>query len=236
MASVVIAGGTSGMGLSTAKLLASKNYKVIILGRDTAKLEQAIALIGQNAKGKCVDATNLSALKQVMADIGQFDHLVVALSGGKGIGHFRELDLDDLRKGFKGKFFPQLQTAQSALPYISKNGSITFITSISSQSKAVGTAGLGAINGAIEIMVPTLAKELRPLRVNAVAPGVINTTWWDFLPPEKKQETFEQYASKILTGRIGEPGDIAGMIVTFIENTYITGQIIAVDGGLSLVQ
>ncbi len=236
MEKVVIAGGTSGMGLATAKTLSKRNYKVIILGRDPEKLGEALKQIGPNSDGKCVDATDAEALKQAMSEIGPFDHLVVALSGGKGIGLFRELDLEDLRKGFDGKFFPQLQAAQAALPHIAVNGSITFITSISAQSKATGTAGLGAINGALEIMIPTLAKELKPLRVNAVAPGVINTTWWDFMPPEKKEETFDQYKKIIPAGRIGEPEDVAKMILTFIENTYITGQVIAVDGGLSLGQ
>ncbi len=236
MENVVIAGGTSGMGLSTAKLLVDKGYQVTILGRNLAKLNEALAEIGANATGKNIDATNSDALKDVMADIGQIDHLVVALSGGKGIGLFRELDLKDLREGFEGKFFPQLQAAQSVLPFIKPTGSITFITSISAQSKASGTAGLGAINGALEIMIPTIAKELKPLRINAVAPGVVNTTWWDFLTPEKKQETFRQYSSTIPLGRVGEPEDIAKMILAFIENDYITGQIIAVDGGLSLGQ
>ena len=137
-------------------------------------------------------------------------------------------------KDFEFKFFAQLQTAQSALPFMNPNGSITFITSISSRSNAIGTSGLGAINGAIEIMVPTLAKELKPLRINAVAPGVVNTTWWDFLTPEKKDETFTQYAKAIPLGRIAQPDDIAKMIIALIENSYITGQIFAVDGGLSL--
>lgn len=232
---VVIAGGTSGMGFSTAKLLVSKGYHVTILGRNPDKLNQALSGIGQNVTGKSVDANNSKNLKQTMQDIGQIDHLVIALSGGKGIGNFQNLDLEDLKKGFEGKFFPQLATAQSALPYIRPDGSITFITSISSQSRAIGTAGLGAINGALEIMIPTIAKELKPLRINAVAPGVINTSWWDFLSPEKKQETFKQYTETIPLGRIGEPEEVASMIVSFIENNYVTGQVIAVDGGLSLI-
>ena len=85
-------------------------------------------------------------------------------------------------------------------------------------------------------MIPALAKELKPLRINAVAPGVVNTTWWDFLPPHKKKETFKQYSETIPLGRVGEPEDIAKMIFSLIDNAYVTGQIIAVDGGLSLGQ
>lgn len=235
MQKVIIAGGTSGMGFATAKLLIKKGFNVTILGRNAEKLDQALAELGPNAQGKSVDAANSESINRAMADLGTIDHLVVALSGGKGIGHFKDLDLSDLRNGFDGKFFPQLQVTQAVLPYITPKGSVTFITSISSRSKAIGTAGLGAINGAIEIMVPTLAKELKPLRINAVAPGVINTTWWDFLPLAKKQETFKQYEETIPLERIGEPDDVASLIVTLIENTYITGQIIAVDGGLSLI-
>jgi len=235
MEKIVIAGGTSGMGLATAKLLSDKN-NVVILGRDEEKLDKALNEIGKNVSGKSLNATDKNQLDKVFSEIGSFDHLIIALSGGKGIGKFKDLDLSDLREGFDGKFFPQLQTAQAALPFINKNGSITFITSISSQSKAIGTAGLGAINGAIEVMIPTLAKELKPLRINAVAPGVINTTWWDFLTPEKKQETFRQYSDTIPLGRVGEPEEIAKMIFALIDNKYITGQIIAVDGGLSLGQ
>lgn len=235
MENVVIAGGTSGMGLETAKLLTQKGFQVTILGRSQDKLNDALAVLGEKATGQCVDATDSTSLQQAMVHIGQIDHLVVALSGGKGIGQFRDLKLDDLRQGFEGKFFPQLQTAQAVLPYIKPTGSITFITSISSRSKAIGTAGLGAINGAIETMVPTLAKELKPLRINAVAPGVINTDWWNFLPAGKKQKTFNKYAETIPLGRVGQPAEVAGFIVSLIENTYITGQVIAVDGGLSLI-
>lgn len=234
MKKALIAGGTSGMGLAIAKLLSDNDYQTIILGRNPEKLNQAVSEIGKNTTGRSVDASDTEALKQLMADVAPLDHLVIALSGGKGIGIFKDLDLDDLRKGFEGKFFPQLQTAQTALPYMNQNGSITFITSISSKSKAIGTAGLGAINGALEMMIPTLAKELKPLRINAVAPGVVNTSWWNFLPLEKKQETFNEYSKKIPLGRIGEPEDVAKMVLAFIENDYITGQVIAVDGGLSL--
>jgi hypothetical protein len=83
------------------------------------------------------------------------------LTGAKGGGLLSGLDLEQLRAGFEEKFFPQLQTLQAALPYICIHGSVTFITAVSAQAKARGTGWLGAINGALELMVPVLAKDLK---------------------------------------------------------------------------
>ncbi|MHB1688495.1 MAG: SDR family oxidoreductase [Ignavibacteriaceae bacterium] len=234
MTKVLIAGGTSGIGYSTAKLLTEKNYSVTILGRSKEKLKEVLWELGTDAAGIAVDVSDSDLLKQTLNKVGHIDHLIVAVGGTKGAGLFRELELQKLREGFEENFFPQLQTAQLALEYLNKNGSITFITAGSSHSRLIGTAGLGAINGGLEIMVSILAKELKPLRVNAVSPGVINTPWWDFLSTEKKEETFRQFAETIPAGRIGESNDIASVIEILISNSYITGQVIAVDGGLSL--
>ena len=234
MIRTVIAGGTSGIGFAIAKLSSAKNWQTTILGRNQEKLNDALWELNGTSKGMSADATDMNAVKKVMPEIGNFDHLVVALSGNKGIGMFKDLDLAQLRQGFDEKFFAQLNIVQSALPYINSGGSITLITAVSSQAKGTGTSGLGAINGALEIMVPVLAKELKPVRVNAVSPGVINTAWWDFLPADKKQETFQHWAGQTAAGRIGEPEDVANAVLSIIENTYITGQVIAVDGGLCL--
>lgn len=231
---VIIAGGTSGIGLATAALLANNGADVIITGRNPEKMEQALATLPAAVKGQLADAADVEALKACMAAAGQIDHLVLALSGAKGGGLFRDLDLAQLRAGFEEKFFPQLQALQAALPYMTANGSVTFITAVSARAKAPGVSGLGAINGALELMVPVLAKELKPLRINAVSPGVIDTPWWRFLPEEARRETFSQYAQAAPVGRIGKPEDIAAAIAQLISNTFITGQVLTVDGGLGL--
>lgn len=231
---VVIAGGTSGIGLATAALLAKEGNEVFITGRNEQKLQQALATLPASARGQAVDSTDIPTLKTMMAATGSIDHLVLALSGGKGAGLFKDLDLAQLREGFEEKFFPQLQTLQAALPYIVAGGSITFISAVSGHARMPGIAGLAAINGALEVIVPILAKELQPIRVNAVSPGIIDTPWWDFMPADRRRETFRQYAQSTPAGRIGQPEDIARMVALLIGNTFITGQVMTVDGGLGL--
>jgi NAD(P)-dependent dehydrogenase (short-subunit alcohol dehydrogenase family) len=225
---VVIAGGSSGIGLATARLL-SETFQVTVTGRNAARLQSAR---DTNINTAAVDSTDRKTLDTFFKTHGPFHHLVLALSGAKGGGTFADLSLQQLREGFEGKFWPHLETLQAALPHLSSGGSITFITATSATAKLHGTSGLAAINGALEIMVPILGKELKPLRVNAVSPGVVDTAWWDFLPTADKQQAFEYWGTQTLAGRVGKPEDVATAISFLIANTYVTGQVLKCDGGL----
>lgn len=228
---VIIAGGSSGIGLATAKQLAAQQAQVTVTGRDDSKLS-AVRALNMNIATARVDGRDRTAVDAFFKEHGAVDHLIIALSGGKGMGVFKELSLQDLRDAFNQKFWAQLDTLQAALPYMKATGSITLITAISPTAQLPGTSGLAAVNGALEIMIPVLAKEIRPVRINAVSPGVIDTPWWSFLPEEAKQKTFEQFGSQTLVGRVGQPEEIADVIVFLASNGYMTGKVIGCDGGL----
>ncbi len=230
---IVVAGGSSGIGLATVALIAGMDAVVTVISRDDDKLKTA-ADTHKAIKAVAVDASDRKQLDAFFLQNGKFDHLIVTLSGGKGSGLFKDLQLDDLRSGFEAKLFPQLNTVQAALPYLNEHGSITLVTAISSRSRASGTSGLAAINAALEAMLPALAKELKPLRINAVAPGVVDTAWWNFMDAETKKKTFEDYAKQIPVGRVAQPSDIAECIAFLVSNEYITGSVIDADGGLRL--
>ncbi|MBS1567082.1 MAG: SDR family oxidoreductase [Bacteroidetes bacterium] len=230
----IIAGGSSGMGLATAALLAQEGKEVYITGRNPEKITKALAGLPQNVSGQAIDSNDRQQLDRFMAATGPIDHLVLALSGGKGLGMIKDLDLSVLREGFEEKFFPQLQTIQAALPYLKSGGSITIISAVSGHAHFPGIAGIGAINAALEAIVPILAKELAPVRVNAVSPGVVDTPWWNIFPEDVRRDSFTQYAAATPVGRIGQPEDIARFITLIINNSFITGQVITVDGGLGL--
>lgn len=230
---VVVFGATSGVGLQTVIDLANDGYQVYGTGRDLGKIESSITR-HPNIKFFAVDSAFDDSLATFFKEIGHVNHVVISLSGAKGGGSIKDLALVDLIEGFNAKLFNQLRTLKASLPYLSHDGSITLISAVSSKMAAPGTAGLAAINGAIDAMIKPLAAELAPIRINSVSPGVIDTAWWNFLPPEAKQATFEEYSEASLVGRVGKPSDISKTIKFLIENSFITGDKIVCDGGLRL--
>ncbi len=228
---VVVMGGTSGIGLATAEACAADGAEVTVTGRDPVRLAAAASKV---TGAEAVDATSAEEVRAFFARHGRFDHLVLAVSGATGAGPLRDLKADDLRAAFEGKFFPHFVAAQSALDTIAEDGSITFVTAASARAALPGTAGLAAVNGALERAVPPLAAELAPLRVNAVSPGVIDTPWWSWLPEERRREQFEAYAEQTPAGRVGRPGDVADAVRYLIGAGFVTGAVIPCDGGLAL--
>ncbi|MCP2168393.1 SDR family oxidoreductase [Goodfellowiella coeruleoviolacea] len=231
---VVIVGGTSGIGLATARRLIDDGHQVVVTGRDQGRLHDALATLGEGATGEVVDARDAEASREMFARLGSIDHLVVAATGSRGMGALRDLDLAEVRAAVEDKLLAHLTTAQAALGALRADGSITFVTAITAEAAMPGTAGIGAVNGAVATAVPTLAVELAPMRVNAVSPGVVDTPWWDFLDAEARQASFSAMAATTPVGRVGRPEDVAGAIAFLVGNSFVTGVVLPVDGGVRL--
>ncbi len=232
---VAIIGGSSGIGLATAAHLLEKGYRVTITGRDAAKLQGAGQSLTGDIATVTMDAADFAGLAEAFQAIGPVDHLVLALGGGNGAGPFATVDLADFRKGFEQKTMAHFACAQACLPHLSKQGSITFVSAVSAQAAMPGTAGLGAINAAIAALAPILAVELKPIRVNCVSPGVVDTPWWDFTA-EQREQTFAGFAARTPVGRVGRPEEIAEAIAFLIGNGFTSGHTLICDGGIRLGQ
>ncbi len=227
----LVVGGSSGIGLAAARRLASMGAKVVIAGRDARRLEAAVATAPGRLEAAVLDGASPGALQRYFAASPTFDALVLALSGGKGAGPFRTLDLADVAAGLEAKLLAQLRTVQAALPRLAPEASVTFVSAASAGAAIPGSAGLAAINAALEATVPVLAVELAPIRVNAVSPGIVDTPWWDAMPAEMKQGFFDRARKTLPVRRVGTPDDLAEVVVLAATNRYMTGTVLTCDGG-----
>ena len=231
---IAVIGGSAGIGLETARLLAGQGARVTIGGRDAGRLDAAVKELGGQARGVPVDAGQADSLRRFFAEAGPITDLVITVTRRGGVGPVTGLAEADLAGAFAGKTIAHLQAVALALPTLSPDGSVTLVTAGSAQSALPGTVGLAAVNGALEVAVAPLAAELAPRRVNAVSPGVIETGWWDEVPPDARQEAFKSFAERALVRRNGRPEDVALAIAALIGNGFITGVVLPCDGGLRL--
>lgn len=231
---VAVLGGTSGIGLATAQHALAAGARVTVGGRSPERLEATGAELGSGASTVQVDATDHESLRRFYRDAGPITDLVLTVTRRGGVGAIADLAAGDLLGAFAGKTVPHLQAIGLALDSLSEHGTITLVTAGSAQSSLPQTAGLAAVNGGLEAAVPPLAVELAPRRVNAVSPGVIETDWWAELPEADRRQVFADFAGKSLVGRNGRPDDVADAILALIQNEFIDGAVIPVDGGLRL--
>ena len=232
---IVVVGGSAGIGEATARAFAAAGAEVTITGRAKARLDGAAQRIGLPVQVAEVDATDAAAVASFFGTAGPVDHLVLAASpGAVGSGPFSELDEGALRQAFDGKFFAYITVLQAARPHLRANGSVTLISAVSARAAYPGAVGLAAVNGAVEAIVPTLAVELAPLRVNAVSPGIIDTQWWDGLPADQRAAFFQAAGAVSPAGRVGTPDDVAAAITYLAGAGFVTGTVLECTGGANL--
>src|SRR5579872_1549961 len=178
---LVVIGGSSGMGLETAKLMHKNGYEVMIASRSQKKLEQAQKEIGE-IQIHVLDLTLEKEIAKFFSKIGPFDHLVTSAADFY-MGPFLTGKTEDARKYFDSKFWGQYCAAKHAAPHIRKGGSITFFSGAANEKPLQNFTTGCAINAAIEGLGRALALELSPIRVNTISPGVIVSPLWDMIPP-----------------------------------------------------
>ena len=230
----VVFGGSSGIGEAAAASLVKSGRVVTLVARDPARLDRAAVRTGAARTLPC-DASDASALAAAFEKLGAINELVISVSGGKGAGPFTSLALDELRAAFAEKLFVQLAIAKAALPRLGADASITFVSAASVSSVIKGTSGLAAVNGALESMVPILAHELAPVRVNAVSPGIVDTPWWNGMPEEAKASFFETARATLPVRRVGKPDEVGALVAFVATNGFMTGSVYTIDGGSHLI-
>ncbi|MGE7623248.1 SDR family oxidoreductase [Viridibacillus sp. NPDC096237] len=227
---VVIIGGSSGIGLESAKQLIAQGAEVIIASRSKDKLRNAKEQLGVRATGYTLDTTQEQQVMSFFEKIGQFDHLVVSAAETSG-GSFLQMDTAQARQLFENKFWGQYYAAKYGASKILPNGSITLFSGVVAYKSMVGSAILGAVNAAISNLGQTLALELAPIRVNIVSPGIIDTPSRSKMPEAARNNFYNTVENKLPVKRIGRAEDVAQSVLYLLQNSFVTGTVLHVEGG-----
>jgi NAD(P)-dependent dehydrogenase (short-subunit alcohol dehydrogenase family) len=226
--SVLIVGGSSGIGAATAKAFTDLGCKVTIASRDQRKLDETVKEIGATVHTAVLDITNDDAVSAFFTRVGTFDHVVIS-AAQTSTGAVGSLALNDAYAAMNSKFWGAYRIARAVR--INEGGSLTFISGFLSVRPSKSSVLQGAINAALEALARGLALELSPIRVNTVSPGLIATPLWSKLDASARDAMYEGAAARLPARRVGRPEDIANAVVYLATTPYATGSTVLVDGG-----
>lgn len=231
---VVITGITGGIARASAERLSRAGAEVIVSARSEEKLQAALAGLS-GVTGWAMDLLDPDSIAGFFDKAGHFDHLVTpaATSMFSPIG---ELDLPAAREILETKQWGQMLCVQHAAKQMSKTGSITLFSGTVTQKPLAGATMFASVGAATEAAGRIWAFELAPIRVNTVVPGVIDTPVWSKLMDEESaRQTKDSIAAALPVKRIGTTDDVAKVVTFLIDNGFVNGVSLVVDGGHRLI-
>lgn len=227
---IVIIGGSSGIGFETAKQVIAQGAEVIIASRSKNKLQNAKEQLGASATAFILDTTQEQQVQSFFEKVGQFDHLVVSAAETSG-GSFLHTNTAQARQLFENKFWGQYYAAKYGAPKTLPHGSITLFSGVVAYKSMVGSSILGAVNAAVSNLGQTLALELAAIRVNIISPGIIDTPSRSKMPEETRNHFYATVGNKLPVKRIGRAEDVAQSVLYLLQNSFVTGTVLHVEGG-----
>ncbi|MFN6563895.1 MAG: SDR family oxidoreductase [Nostoc sp. ChiSLP01] len=236
---VVIIGASSGIDLAIATKTAELGASVVISGPSQDKLNLLQDLVDFHLQASAVDILHEAEVDAFFEKIGNFDHLVVTAVPDRNMPRslLAEMTTQTARGGME-KFWATFYAVRAAVKYIAADGSITLTSSvtISKPSKMGGISVIAAANAAVAVFGRTLALELSPIRVNALAPGIVEDASVLTYQSESERSDLSKWAEASLpVQHLGQGEELAQAVLSLMTNPYITGVILPVDGGVTLL-
>lgn len=227
MSSVVVVGGTSGIGRAIAQRAAGRGDEVVITGRDPARTEAIAKEVGGSARGVALDISEPAGIAGALKDVGAVDHLVIAAIE-RDQNTATDYDVTRAVRLVTLKLVGYTEVVHALLPRIAPTGAIVLFGGLAKDRPYPGSTTVSTVNGGVTGMVRTLAVELAPIRVNAVHPGIIgDTPFWEGKP-------LDHVVSRTPLGRLATTDEVVGATEFLLTNGGVNGVNLAVDGGWML--
>lgn len=226
---VVVIGGTSGIGLATATAALGEGASVWAVSRSEDKVVQCQSEYPDIQFGQ-LDIHDTDGLDKLFASVGDIDHIVANATGANRTNApFMEQTDEQFRAAFE-KFWGYTNVARQGVPHLKDTGSLTFVSGFPARKCNVGMSSISCTGCAVEGLTRALALEVAPIRVNVVAPGIIDTAAFAALG-ENRDQVLDQIGQSIPLGRVGQSEEVAGSILHAMQNTYMSGATLDVGGG-----
>ena len=222
----IVFGGTSGIGLSATQMLSDKGAHVIALSRNPDKLKT----VPKNVTTKKMNVLDRDALEKFFQEVGEYDILVNSATGGtRAVGPFLSMDLDGYRASFD-KLWGYTNVVRYGTKFLKDNGNIVLVSGSPARKCRPGQIAISSVGGAVEAFARGIAPEIAPKRINIVSPGIIDTPMSP-LQGKEREDYYKNTTKNNLIPRAGTPDEVATGIIFAIENEFITGTTIDIDGG-----
>jgi NAD(P)-dependent dehydrogenase (short-subunit alcohol dehydrogenase family) len=226
---VVILGGSSGIGLATAKAAQAENARVVITGRSPERLQTAKRVLGDDVKAVALDVLDEAGTRALFMQLERVDHVFIT-AGAVLFDPKLAIEVQSVRPALEMRFWGAFHAAKFAATRMSAGGSITFMSGAAAIRPIRGAAVATASCAAVEAFARALAIDLAPIRVNAVQPGLIDTPFLDTLG-ERRDAFIAEYSKRLPVGRPGRSEEVADAVLFLMKNGFVTGITLTVDGG-----
>jgi NAD(P)-dependent dehydrogenase (short-subunit alcohol dehydrogenase family) len=231
---VVVIGGSSGIGLETARLARARGADVILTARDPDRLRDAAHQVDARSTA-AFDVTDLARLEQFFADLpGPIDHILVTGSGPY-YSPLADMDFEAARRDVDHRILVTLGVARYGAARMRPPGTLLFIGGTGGRQAGVGLTLISALTAALPALIANLALELAPIRVNLIAAGFVDTPLSASLLGDRLEARRAELRATLPIGRVVEPTDVAALAVHLMTNAALTGATYDIDGGQQLL-
>jgi NAD(P)-dependent dehydrogenase (short-subunit alcohol dehydrogenase family) len=231
---VLVIGGSAGIGLETARSARAEGANVVLTGRDPERLRRAAAEVDAQ-RTAAFDATDFELLEKFFNDLpSPIDHVLVT-GPGPYYAPLADFDFDKARAEIQAHLLLPIQIARDAQNRVRPGGTLLFMSGTGGRKVAKGFAMISALTAAVPAMAKTLALEIAPVRVNVIAAGFVDTPLSAQLLGDQLEARRNQLRGTLPIGRVVGPADVAALAIHIMINTALTGATYDIDGGQQMV-